>query len=174
VRLEIACGERIPPGWTGMDISDEVKPHIHHDARIVPWPIEDGAVDESRCKHFFEHLDPADRIRFMNELYRVTKPAGLAHFITPLNHWRQVQDFDHKWPPIVPGSFSYFSRQWLESQRLGHYRKLHGIDCDWVASDTRVVMNDEPNLSADRRLVREHFSDPRETADLIVTLRRVE
>jgi predicted SAM-dependent methyltransferase len=147
-----------------MDISDEVKPDIHHDVRIVPWPIEGNSVEESRCTHFFEHLYPVERIRFMNELWRVTKADGLAQFITPLNHWRQVQDFDHKWPPIVMASYKYFDEKWLETQKLSHYRKLHGITCDWRLDHEGVVVPQENEKTFD-------LSDPREMMDLVVTLR---
>jgi predicted SAM-dependent methyltransferase len=146
-----------------MDISEEVKPDIHHDVRVTPWPIDPNSVEEARCTHFFEHLYPAERIRLMNELWRVSKPGALAHFTTPLNLWRAAQDFDHKWPPIVTGSYKYFDEAWLEAQKLGHYRKLHGIACDWRMYREGVVVPE------DQQPVR--FEDPRAMIDLIITLR---
>jgi predicted SAM-dependent methyltransferase len=164
VRVELACGERVEKGWVGVDISAEVKPTIQHDLRIFPWPFDPGEIEESRCSHFFEHLYPKERVGFMNELHRATRAGGLAHFTTPFNLWRMVQDFDHKWPPIVEGSYKYFDKGWLQSQRLSHYRKLFGIACDWKLEKSGVIVSEDRNPP--------DFADPREIMDLVVTLKR--
>jgi hypothetical protein len=99
----------------------------------------------------------------MNELWRVAKPDALAHFITPLNYWRAVQDFDHKWPPIVSGSYRYFDESWLENHKLWHYRKLFQIACDWRMEREGVVVPEDQNPP--------DFSNPRAIMDLVVALR---
>lgn len=169
MRVELACGQRLEKGWIGVDISAEVNPQIQHDLRIFPWPFDPGEVKESRCCHFFEHLYPKERIGFMNELHRVTRKDGLAHFITPLNLWRQVQDFDHKWPPIVGGSFKYFDKGWLESQQLSHYRKLFGIECNWLSLKSEAVVIGAKTEDPEDPCL---FYDPRTVMDLVTTLKR--
>lgn len=130
-KLDLACGDAKQEGFVGVDIvkTDSVD-HVH-DLTVTPWPFEDGSVGEARCSHFFEHLDPAQRIVFMNELHRVLVPGSGCVFITPRGFDRQVQDFSHKWPPIVPATYFYFDKNWLEVNKLSHYRELHGISCDF-------------------------------------------
>ena len=131
IKLDLACGDLKAEGFVGVDIVDTEESDVVHDLRIAPWPWADEEVGEARCSHFFEHLEPQERIAFMNELYRVLKPEAGCMFITPLGFERMVQDPTHKWPPIVPASYLYFDMQWLKENKLLHYQQLHGIACDF-------------------------------------------
>ena len=82
----------------------------------------DGSVDEVHASHFVEHLYPAERIHFVNELFRVLKnpeytngtlSKGFATIITP--HWasqRAFGDLTHCWPPISEFWFYYLDVEW--------------------------------------------------------------
>jgi hypothetical protein len=149
LKLDLACGDIKVKGFTGVDIVQTEEADVVHDLTQVPWPFEDESVTEARCSHFFEHLEPAQRITFMNELYRVLKPEAGCMFITPLGYDRQVQDPSHKWPPVVIGTYLYFDAAWLEANKLSHYRELHGINCDFEMRPTEVGVTPEFALRGD-------------------------
>ena len=148
-KLDLACGDSKVEGFIGVDICQTDSVDVVHDLREAPWPWEDGSVGEARCSHFFEHLHPAERILFMNELWRVLAPGAGCTFITPRGFDRQVQDFSHVWPPIVAGSYYYFDKSWLTVNRLSHYRELHGIACDFEVRPMTVSVTPDIALRND-------------------------
>lgn len=79
------------------------------------WPWATDSIEEVHCSHFIEHLDAAERIHFMNELFRIMKPGAKAQIIVP--HWascRAYGDLTHKWPPVSEFWFYYLSKGWRE------------------------------------------------------------
>lgn len=81
------------------------------------WQLPDSSVSEVHCSHFLEHLrhnqEHPERVRFMNELYRVLIPGGKATIITP--HWasnRAYGDFTHADKPVSEMFYYYISRKW--------------------------------------------------------------
>jgi hypothetical protein len=128
MKLDLGCGSHKRPGFTGVDISAECGADIVHDLAQTPWPFADGSVDEVWCSNFFEHLTGAQRLPFMDELWRVLRVGATATMITP--YWtcgRAIQDPTHQWPPISEASYLYFNRAWREREGLTHY----GIRCDF-------------------------------------------
>ena len=94
----------------------------------------------------------------MNELHRVLQPEAGCILITPLGFERQVQDPTHKWPPIVPASYLYFDADWLEVNKLSHYKDLHGIHCNFDVRPMEMgvtaefaLRNDEHKMFAARQ-----------------------
>lgn len=176
MRLDLACGQRLPEGWVGMDLVPLPGVEFVHDLKAPhSWPVESGAVEQARCHHFFEHLDGRQRIRFMNELWRVLVPEGTCEFVTPHGYYRQVQDPDHAWPPVVPGTFYYFNRQWLVDNGLSHYRELHGIHADFDIVGMPEIGLDEQqftDLGPVARMERALW-DPGARTDLRVVVRKV-
>lgn len=78
-----------------------------------PWPWKDGSIEEIHCSHMVEHLEPHERIHFVNEMYRVLKIGAKATIIVP--HWantRAYGDLTHKWPPVAEFWFYYLDAQW--------------------------------------------------------------
>jgi predicted SAM-dependent methyltransferase len=175
MKLDLACGNRKLEGWYGVDISPEVKPDRVFDLmdpRSWPWASE--SVAEARCYHFFEHLTPPQRHHVMNELWRVLIPGGTCEFVTPLGHFRQLQDPDHKWPPVVPGTFFYYSREWLETNKLLHYRDLHGIRCDFALDACEMMlMADQFKGFTNEQRDWAMRCDPDAQTDLRVVVRKV-
>lgn len=135
VKLDLACGVHAAEGFVGVDMVRTVDTQFTCDLSQTPWHfydvntknglgerLEDDSVDEVRCSHFFEHLDGFERIRFMEELWRVLKMHGKVHIIVPYGlSVRAVQDPTHKWPPVVAESFLYFYQPWLRTNGLAHY-----------------------------------------------------
>ena len=142
-KLDLACGRSKAEGFLGVDVAAVEGVDIVHDLTVVPWPIEDESIDEARCAHFFEHLDPKERIGFMNELYRVLKKGSGCMFVTPRGFDRQVQDFTHKWPPVVESTFFYFDHEFYKLNKLEHYLELHGIKCNFEARPIEATVSQE-------------------------------
>lgn len=128
MKLDLGCGHRKREGFVGVDSSPDCGADIVHDLTQMPWPFDDESVDEVHSSHFLEHLDGAERIAFMDELYRVMKPGAKAQIITP--YWTSVgaiQDPTHKWPPIAEQSYFYFNAEARRRLGVGHY----AIRCDF-------------------------------------------
>jgi len=114
VRLDLGCGKTPRDGFEGVDMRDFGQKHTV-DLR-KRWPWKDSSVDEIHCSHFVEHLDAAERIHFVNEMYRVMKPTAKATVVAP--HWastRAYGDLTHRWPPVAEFWFYYLNREWRTS-----------------------------------------------------------
>lgn len=130
-KLDLACGAVKAEGFIGVDIAAAEGVDVVHDLSVHPWPFDDESIGEARCSHYFEHMDGKERIAFMNELYRVLKKGAGCLFITPRGFDRQVQDFSHKWPPVVEATYAYFNMDFYKQNKMEHYLELHGIKCDF-------------------------------------------
>lgn len=103
MRLNLGCSDRPTPGWVNVDI---VPPCDQVADLSLTWPWEDSTVDAVLAEDIIEHI--ADKIHFMNELWRVMKPGAVVTIVTPEatgpGYW---QDPTHKsgW---VLNSFQYF------------------------------------------------------------------
>jgi SAM-dependent methyltransferase len=79
--------------------------------------LPDNSVSEVHCSHFLEHLEHnqsrPERVRFMNEMWRVLVPGGKVTVITP--HWasnRAYGDFTHADKPVSEMFYLYLNRDW--------------------------------------------------------------
>ena len=99
--LDIGCGRNKIPGALGLDIDPEAHPDFLHDLNIHPYPVKDNEFDKIYAKHVIEHvLDP---LKFLQECYRILKPAGSIFIETPHFSSRVAySEADHK------RFFSYF------------------------------------------------------------------
>ena len=148
LKLDLACGQNKQPNFTGVDIAAVEGVDVVHDLRQAPWPFADESVEEVHCSHFLEHLDGAERIAFMHELYRVLITGGKATMIFPYySSMRAVQDPTHKWPPVAEASFLYFNQAWLKENRLDHYP----ITCDFDFNFGYNIPNDVAVRSQEAR-----------------------
>ena len=110
--LDVGCGAAKTPGAVGIDRRpwpprpSEVQMNIDHDLTIFPWPIEDSSFDLVICSHVMEHLP--DTVKTMEELNRVTRPAGKVYIEVPHYTWfESFRHYEHKHFFTV-GSFDYF------------------------------------------------------------------
>lgn len=123
ILIDIGCGKNKKEGFTGVDIIPFEGVDIVMNAGKDKWPFKDNSVDEIHASHFVEHLEPNERIHFVNELYRVLKKPeydnagqivkGKATIIVP--HWasqRAYGDLTHKFPAVSEFWFYYLDRDW--------------------------------------------------------------
>lgn len=142
VKLDLGCGDRCEPGYTGVDFFMPGAEKV--DLFKFPWPWADSSVDALHSSHFLEHI-PAREVTaadlsvklkkgeshpyigkdmlcvFMDEAYRILKPQGEFKICVPnARSNRAFQDPTHR-RFFVQESFFYFSAAWREQQKLGHY-----------------------------------------------------
>jgi SAM-dependent methyltransferase len=139
IKLDLGCGTQKRAGFFGVDrrrfagvdgVTDLTrKSWIFEDREIGGikllaaeggYTLPDNSVAEAYCSHFLEHLEhnqrAPERVRFMNELWRVLIPGGAATIITP--HWasnRAYGDFTHADKPVTEMFYSYLDKAWRHS-----------------------------------------------------------
>lgn len=155
LKLDLACGNNKKAGFWGVDVSSETQADQVFDLTTTPWPFADGSVAEANCTHFFEHLGPEARIRFMEELHRVLAKGAKATIIVP--HARSdgaVQDPTHVWPPLIENSFLYFDSEARKSMGVAHYP----IRCDFEV-EIGIVLEPhwEPRPHQEKVYALKHF-----------------
>ena len=135
LKLDFGCGPHPKEGFEGVDqypFDGKVK-HVL-DIRILKWPWKDGSVTEIHASHFMEHLTALERIRFMNECWRILVPDGKMTVITP--HWasgRAYGDPTHQWPPVSEMFYYYLKRDWRqkEAPHTDRAQWKDGYTCDF-------------------------------------------
>lgn len=141
LKLDLGCGPNPREGFIGLDQYTFDKENVVRtklaettwifdapvlgDVELVPvtpaertyYKLPDSSVDEAHCSHFLEHLDMnaknPERIRFVNELYRVLKPGATVAMVTP--HWgssRAYGDWTHADKPVCEFFHYYLSKDW--------------------------------------------------------------
>lgn len=151
MKLDFGCGKNPREGFDGVDRIDFGQKHVmsvaerveHYKGAVNPdgssasywgykkWPWADETVEEAHASHFLEHLEPSERIHFVNELYRVLMPGGKCTLIVP--HWascRAYGDLTHKWPPVSEFWFYYLNKEW----RAVNAPHNDGYDCNFEAT----------------------------------------
>jgi ubiquinone/menaquinone biosynthesis C-methylase UbiE len=120
LKLDLGCGENKREGFASVDLFAAADFKV--DLTKFPWPFKDNSVEELWCSHFFEHMDGPERVKFMDECYRILVRKGKMTIIVP--YWsspRSIQDPFHKFPPVVEQSFLYFNKDWRTANKLNHY-----------------------------------------------------
>ena len=75
-----------------------------------------NTVDEVTIQGILEFLKPAERIAFLNELWRVMKPKAKAQIFTP--YWcsnNAYSDLRVEMPPIVEGWYFHLDADWRKA-----------------------------------------------------------
>jgi SAM-dependent methyltransferase len=163
LKLDLGCGKNKQPGYLGVDRRkfegvdavtdltgigkwefdrDFIVTHFGEDY----WTsgnntLPDSCVEAAHCSHFLEHLNhnsaSPQRVRFMNELYRVLIPGGTATVITP--HWasnRAYGDFTHADKPVSEMFYYYVSKEWRSVNAPDNDIEWNedGYSCDFEAT----------------------------------------
>lgn len=140
LRLDLGCGTNKRQGFSGVDrrafdgvdgVTDLTKSHwLFNEPTLAGYLLTpaviggqrgfilpDNSVAEAHCSHFLEHLEHnqsrPERVRFMNELWRVMVPGGRVTVITP--HWasnRSYGDFTHADKPVSEMFYLYLDKGW--------------------------------------------------------------
>ena len=79
MRLNLGCCDRLLPGYVNVDLVEG--PGVEVADLREPWPWPDSSVEQVRAWDIIEHLP--DKIRTMNELWRVLAPGGTAEIAVP-------------------------------------------------------------------------------------------
>ncbi len=153
LRLSLACGDRVPEGFKGVDIAKTKSTTYVQDLMKFPWSqFKDNSVDEIEVSHYVEHIPHGDGyhdpfFQFFDEIYRILKPAefdpnnpnvptkGFVNIVSPYySSMRAWQDPTHQ-RAISEASFLYLNKQWRIDNLLDHYP----VSCDFDFSYGYVV-----------------------------------
>ena len=152
IKVDLACGgNKKSEEYIGVDISNIEGVDIVHNLNTYPWPFEDNSVDVVNCSHYIEHIphdvynnDNRDGfIQFMDELYRILKPGGVATISAPYyTSSRAYGDPTHV-RHICDMTFFYLSKEWRDNNKLSHYN----INCNFNVRSSYLV-TDEISLKS--------------------------
>jgi SAM-dependent methyltransferase len=161
LRLDLGCGKSKRPEFLGIDrrsfegvdgVTDLTKKRWLFkqselgSVKLIATTFEgesgyvlpDNSVTEVHCSHFLEHLEhnqaKPERVRFMNELWRILIPGGRATIITP--HWasnRAFGDFTHADKPVSEMFYSYLDKEWRKANAPDNDVEFNpdGYTCDF-------------------------------------------
>ncbi len=161
LKLDLGCGTKKHAGFLGIDrrsfagvdgVADLThrrwvfaqnelggcKLQPHGIGAAAGFELPDSSVTEVHCSHFLEHLEHnqqrPERVRFMNELWRVLVPGGTATIVTP--HWASSSaygDFTHADKPVSEFFYSYLNRDWRKRCAPDNDIEFNpdGYDCDF-------------------------------------------
>jgi predicted SAM-dependent methyltransferase len=129
LKLNFGCGQIKVPDFIGVDLYAPGA-DMKVDLFSFPLPWKDGEVDEIMASHFIEHIPAKLRWPFYDECFRILKPGGILRLAVPsFKSERAYGDMTHEWPPVVPMSWYYLSRDWREANKLTHGD--YALKCDF-------------------------------------------
>lgn len=163
-KIDLAVGNNLHEGFTGVDISKNTQADVIHDLDIFPWPFED--VEEIMCSHYAEHT--TDLIAFMNECYRILKPGARMTIISPYyTSIRCWQDPTHK-RAISEATFFYYCKEWRVRNKLEFYP----ITADFKIIDIKYTRNNDYFYMPEETIRKEAKHHWNVYDDIIVTLEK--
>src|SRR6266705_2325487 len=133
IRLDFGCGKSkiVEQGksWLGidsrsfpgvdlvLDLTDKESSTQHADYSVThvykQYPWETESVSEIHTSHFVEHLEPKERIHFINECWRILKVGGQVRIIvTHLCSERALGDLSHSAHTVSEMWFYYLDANW--------------------------------------------------------------
>lgn len=142
MKLNLGCGRDIRDGWVNIDSRPGKGVDLVTDFDDNPvLPFEDSSVDESEGSHLIEHL--RNPLPFMEELWRVTKPGGLATFRCPFGSSDDADEDPTHVRRMFCGSWGYFAQP--------HYHRAdYGYRGDWQATEIELtIFGDMANIPTD-------------------------
>lgn len=159
LKLSLACGDRVPEGFVGVDIAKTESATYVQNLMEFPWKqFADNSVDEIECSHYVEHIPHGDGFhdpffQFFDEIYRILKPAefdpanpniplrGFATIVSPYySSMRAWQDPTHQ-RAISEASFLYLNQQWRKDNLLDHYPVTCDFDFSYGYSINPALQN---------------------------------
>ena len=146
VRLNLGCGRDVRQGWVNADLAAapgiDVVTDFDHDPH---FQLSDNAVGYSEGVHVIEHL--ANPLPFMAELWRVTRPGGLAVFICPYGATDDADEDPTHVRRMFPGSWAAFGQPYFW-RVAGSY----GYRGDWQLTDLTLTVFPEFAEATDSEL----------------------
>ncbi len=149
LKLDLGCGiNKVSPDHIGvdskefpgvdlvLDLTAKEKSVQNADYSVThtykKWPWEDNSVDEVHCSHFIEHLEPKERVHFVNELYRILKPGTKCTLIFP--HWcsvRAMGDLTHSSHSVSEMWMYYLNKDWRSTNAPHNDFYTCDFDATW-------------------------------------------
>jgi SAM-dependent methyltransferase len=96
------------------------------------WSYKTNSFDSVEVSGALEYLKPIERIKFMNELYRVLKIGSKASIVTP--YWasqKAYADLSYEFPPIVEGWLFFLSKEWRDNNDVTDKRYKCNFEATW-------------------------------------------
>jgi hypothetical protein len=178
LKIDLGCGKTKRAGFLGIDrrnfdgvdgVTDltqarwTFKQPMLGSVRLVEsgdgaYALPDQSVIEAVSSHFLEHLEHnqryPERVRFMNELWRVLVPGGNALIITP--HWasnRAYGDFTHADKPVSEMFYAYLDKDWRSANAPDNDAEYHpdGYTCNFKSQIGYTKHPDLDKLQPEQR-----------------------
>jgi len=109
MKLNLGCGEKRIPGFTGVDRIKTAAADIIHNLDVAPYPFPDSCADEIIMDNVLEHLE--DVIAVMEEIYRLAMPGAIIKINVPYFKSNSAfTDPTHK-HFFTETSFKYFDKR---------------------------------------------------------------
>lgn len=81
MKINLGCGTKRIPGFTGLDWIKTEATDIVHDLEVFPYPFADNQAEEIVMDNVLEHL--SDTIKVMEELHRIARPGAIIKISVP-------------------------------------------------------------------------------------------
>jgi O-antigen biosynthesis protein len=127
--LNLGCGRSNPPEYFGIDIQEMSGVDLVADLNNG-IPLPDNSFDVVTAQDFLEHLDPRNKIKIAEEIYRVLKPGGIFAFEVPSTDGCNRGAFSD------PTHLSFYNEisfwYYLDDQYGKGFRSLYNIQCWFI------------------------------------------
>lgn len=119
MKICLGCGRFPKEGYTNIDIVPMCDGVVQMDLSKFPWSFEDDSVDEIQTDAFVEHLPQHDKMRLIEEMWRICKHGAMIVITTcSWDHPNQWQDPSH-FSSWHIDNFNYF----VEGSEYSYYSK---------------------------------------------------
>lgn len=83
-KLDIGCGAKCKPGYTGIDIDGTIKGiDIESAAKDIEEFFTERSVDEIYCRHCLEHMVLHDAMDSLKVFFKILKSGAMLKIIVP-------------------------------------------------------------------------------------------
>lgn len=93
-----------------------------------PLSAKDGSAGTVELTNVFQYLTAAERVKLLNEVYRVLKKGGTCQIATP--HWcsnTAYGDIAVQWPPVAESFYFHTNKAWRDANKP----VMKGWKCDF-------------------------------------------
>ncbi len=96
----------------------------------IPLKYKKESVDEIQCFNVLQYLDGKQRLKYIDELWRIMKVGAKVSIVVPFwSSSSSISDPLYKWPPLSEASFLIFNKQWREQAGRTTYPVYCNFEC---------------------------------------------
>lgn len=88
--INLGSGHKKLKGYINVDINPETQPNVCMDCYEYLKTLPTNSVFMVYSSHYLEHIEPQHYLPFLEELHRVTKPAGEWDFVLPFANYSNL------------------------------------------------------------------------------------